>query len=286
MPLCLRPLVVRFTDPSIEDAHIDLFYESVDSGAERQWPALAEVTVGELKEQVRRCVAPLTQLAASHEAMRGRRLRLIYLGRLLPNGVRLASWLDALAPEKAEPACEQVTLAKAPRSDGMFVLQRTDAFGSKLRGKRREDEALAGDGPWDMLVARCAPAFLQCSVGAPASNDDDAETPIPSTTPEPRGFDRLRYTAGMSALDVQIMREQFHQRAGFSVARSGDVLTRQEEDDLAYRMEEQWIDTMSDEPLAPAGTLWRRTIADHRGAQRRDGYAPRTHYGLFLPYRA
>lgn len=51
--LSLRPLVVRFTDPMMEDAHMDLIYERVDDEVERRWPRLVELTVGQVKERVR-----------------------------------------------------------------------------------------------------------------------------------------------------------------------------------------------------------------------------------------
>lgn len=50
--LYLRPLVVRFTDPAMEDAHIDLVYERVDDDSERHWPRLIELTVGQVKQRV------------------------------------------------------------------------------------------------------------------------------------------------------------------------------------------------------------------------------------------
>lgn len=52
--LSLRPLVVRFTDPAMEDAHIDLVYERVDDDSERHWPRLIELTVGQVKQRVRK----------------------------------------------------------------------------------------------------------------------------------------------------------------------------------------------------------------------------------------
>lgn len=50
--LSLRPLVVRFTDPTIEDVHMDLVYERVEEESERHWPRLVELTVGQLKKRV------------------------------------------------------------------------------------------------------------------------------------------------------------------------------------------------------------------------------------------
>ena len=51
--LALRPVVVRFTDPTIEDAHVDLIYERVKDENERRWPDLAEDTVSQFQDKVR-----------------------------------------------------------------------------------------------------------------------------------------------------------------------------------------------------------------------------------------
>ncbi|WFD31515.1 hypothetical protein MSPP1_002553 [Malassezia sp. CBS 17886] len=257
--LCLRPLVVRFTDAHMGDAHMDLLYERVQDDDERRWPFLSEETVRQLKDRI----------IAEHASLDDRRLRLIHLGRVLPNGVRLASWLDALelqqdSGSEAQLACERVSVEKSSGGDGTYMLRRCATGASddgpptaKLHGKQRLDAGreLRGAGPWELDVTRLPVAYLQCSIGAPHSGsgrDCADDGPVPSATAQPRGFDRLRHTAGMSALDVQVMREHFHQRSGISQARSGDLLRRHEEDELALALEEQWIDNLSDEPLAAA----------------------------------
>ncbi|WFC98295.1 hypothetical protein MYAM1_001020 [Malassezia yamatoensis] len=247
--LCLRPLVVRFTDTHRDDEHIDLVYER---GA-GHWPSLHQETVGELKQALR-----------MHDARRrGRRLRLILFGQVLSNATKLASFLDSSAQirerDQEEATCEHILLEKRSYSASQYTLHPiiSDAPNIRSWGKQRAEQVrdestfpLSNSGGVDVL--RLSTVYLQCSLGSEDSNNADEEDshPILSTTSEPRGFDRLRYTAGMSALDVQVMREHFHQRSGVSLMRSGDLLRRQEEDELAYTLEEQWIDNMDETPEA------------------------------------
>lgn len=221
MSLSLRPLVVRFADPSVEDAHVDLIYERVMREDERVWPQLYDITVKDLK----------ARLCAMHASMQSRRLRLIYFGRVLPNGVRLAPWIDALMPREDPVTLERIRVERVTH-DAMYELRHT----------------ASSSGGEEVLIARLPTVFLQCSVGSWVTAPRDDNEPLASrTSHEPRGFDRLRHTAGMSDLDIQMMREQFHRQSG--MLRSGDVLRRHEEEDMAYTMEEQWIDNMGQHPL-------------------------------------
>ncbi|KAI3626062.1 hypothetical protein CBS9595_001423 [Malassezia furfur] len=248
--LCLRPLVVRFTDAHSDDAHLDLVYEREG----HNWQSLYQETVRDLKNTLR-----------AHDPQRqGRRLRLIHFGRVLPNNLALAPYLDTLAQTKAtdteEATWEHVLLQKEDRDASHYTLQRVQAptLNSKQWGKQRADavhdeSALLFQHAFATDVLRLSTVYLQCSVGPVGDDDgtDDADhTAAPTRTSEPRGFDRLQYTAGMSALDVQVMREHFHQRSGLSLARSGDLIRRQEEEELAYTLEEQWIDNMDETPEA------------------------------------
>lgn len=221
MTLSLRPLVVRFADPSMEDAHVDLIYERVMHEDERMWPQLYDITVKDLK----------ARLCAMHASMQGRRLRLIYFGRVLPNGVHLASWIDALMPGEDPVTLERIRVERVMH-DAMYELRHT----------------AASTGDEEVQIARLPTVFLQCSVGSRVTEPHDDDDPLARrTSHEPRGFDRLRHTAGMSDLDIQMMREQFHRQSG--MLRSGDVLRWNEEEDMAYTMEEQWIDNMGQHPL-------------------------------------
>ncbi|WFD37541.1 uncharacterized protein MJAP1_000485 [Malassezia japonica] len=251
--LVVRPLVVRFTDAHTDDAHLDLIYEQ-RYGDAKEWPNLHEETVAELKDVLR----------AGHPDRAERRLRLIHFGRILPNGVHLASYLDSIVQmqeaDTSEAVLEHVTVHVEPRIDGSYVLRRpneaAETMSSKQWGKQRaevcgDEQSLPPSGFASLDVLRLPAAYLQCSIGAQGAEEPEEEqTELPRTDPEPRGFDRLRHTAGMSAMDIQIMREHFHQRSGLSMARSGDLVRRQEEDELAYTLEEQWIDNMGETPEA------------------------------------
>ena len=98
--LCMRPLVVRFTDPQVDDAHENLVYVRQGAGAPRAH-APAEETVRQLKARVRgggRWPTRVAdeQLREREPRLRGRRLRLIHFGRVVADGVRLASWLSLI----------------------------------------------------------------------------------------------------------------------------------------------------------------------------------------------
>ena len=138
MSLSLRPLVVRFADPSVEDAHVDVIYERVKQEDERVWPQLYDITVKDLKARLR----------ATHASMHGRRLRLIYFGRVLPNGVRLAPWIDALMPSEDPATLEQMHVERVMH-DAMYELRPTASSGGE-----------------EVRIARLPTVFLQCSVGS------------------------------------------------------------------------------------------------------------------------
>jgi len=145
-------------------------------------------------------------------------------------------------------------LEREPIGQDNFTMKRAHQGGDisdKQRGKQRFlDFDIVSDGvqAYDVL---CLPtAFLQCSIGPSHEDALPAHViPAPNPTPEARGFDRLRYTAGMSALDVQTMREQFHLQSGLSRAFTGDLVRQEDEQDYAYRLEEQWIDNMGTAPI-------------------------------------
>lgn len=190
----------------------------------------------------------------SYPDITGRRLRLIYLGRVLPNGIRLASWLDASAHEDEQGHTAAMLLECETLDQDNFTMKRAPNDGDisdKQRGKQRLiDFDMVSDGVQTRDVLCLPTAFLQCSIGP--SNEEAPPTheiPTPNPTHEARGFDRLRYTAGMSALDVQTMREQFHLQSGLSRAYTGDLIRQEDEQDYAYRLEEQWIDNMGTAPI-------------------------------------
>lgn len=269
--LCMRPLVVRFTDPQVDDAHENLVYVRQASGAPSAH-APAEETVRQLKARVRgggRWPTRVAdeQLREREPRLRGRRLRLIHFGRVVADGVRLASWLDVLASrqgglDEESTALERVALVKQYAPDGSYVLHLAppDEGSAKQRGKMRQllldelDDAQPTDGVVALAdVLRLPTVHLQCSVGGSISDeeagDTDETTAAVAAAPESRGFDRLRQTAGLSEQDVELMRAQFRASTGFHLARSGDVLRQRDEEEHARALEEQWIETAGDQPL-------------------------------------
>jgi hypothetical protein len=82
--------------------------------------------------------------------------------------------------------------------------------------------------------------YLHCSIGdiftpeeLARENEYDSKTPVQSTLPELRGFDRLRAT-GFTEDDIAQLRQQFTALYGTS---------GQQNPEEAARMEDQWIDT-------------------------------------------
>lgn len=234
--------------------------------------------------------------------MQGKKIRLIHFGRVLPQGVRLASWLDALSipntPSASESGrskkretgmadgapvqdsldslhdddplpYERIVVERVPQEDGMYTLRRPANISShvtysKSQGKQRDVELDHVDGTMEVCAVCLPTIFLQCSIGgqldAHEPNASEAG-PSVSTTNEPRGFDRLRYTAGMSDMDIQLMREQFYRQSGLLGIRSGDVLRQREEDNMVYAMEDQWIDNMGQDPVQrQVSSIWKKGI--------------------------
>lgn len=146
-------------------------------------------------------------------------------------------------------------LEREPLADDTFIMKRADhdlgEVSDKQRGKQRLlDFDMDGEGVHEHDILCLPTAFLQCSIGPSTDEVQPAqEASIPNTTNEARGFDRLRYTAGMSAIDVQTMREQFHLQSGLSAAYTGDLIRQEDEQEYAYRLEEQWIDNMGTAPI-------------------------------------
>ncbi len=88
------------------------------------------------------------------------------------------------------------------------------------------------------------------SLGDDGDDDDEDAQPTTAGTTESTvstpltGFDRLRETAGLDEEDIRAMRAHFRRARQAQLERSGDVLRREEEDEHARALEEQWIDGM------------------------------------------
>ncbi|KAK9240782.1 DUF2407 C-terminal domain-containing protein [Lipomyces kononenkoae] len=128
-----------------------------------------------------------------------RRLRLIHAGRVLPDTADLSTVV--------RPIVEQHAAATA-------------------------DSPIGDDGNEPLTI------WLHCSVGDQLTDEelsretDAGSPPIPSTLPQPMGFDRLR-SAGFSEQDIEQLRAQFSRLHGVT----GDT-----DSDAARRLEERWID--------------------------------------------
>lgn len=166
-------------------------------------PALFSVRFdGQTEDLVDLLVAPhehvrdvLARIRINRPALVGRRLRLIHLGRILTDGIRLVSWMQTIRA-RAEPS----TTAVAP------------ATASSGKGKGPEQ-------PRDGAI------WLQCSIGEALEDGEEAQAP----QLEPlRGFDRLR-EAGIPESEIEDMRRAFHERTG-DVAGDDDEHARALED--------------------------------------------------------
>lgn len=226
----VRPLVVHFTEPSVAPVHLELVYDAHS----------ARETVRQLKARI----------AADAPALAHHRLRLIYYGRVLADGVRLAEWLDTLDARHGEHAHEPIELIQIEPvwvSATEYLLRRA-RLSEKQRGKQRLPPGWDGS---PVAATRRAVAHLQCSVGPPDAESVTPDPPTPSSTPPARGFDRLQQTAGLAAADVERMRAEFRASMGLN-AHSGDLVRAQDEEEHARALEEQWIDSSgSDARRAP-----------------------------------
>lgn len=225
----VRPLVVHFTEPSVADVHLELVYDA---------QSVLE-TVRQLKARI----------ADDAPALAHHRLRLIYYGRVLADGVRLAEWLDTLEARHGEHTHEPTELIHVEPvwvSATEYLLRRA-CLSEKQRGKQRLPPGWDGS---PVAAVRRAIVHLQCSVGPPDAESGPAAQPAAAAaaTPPARGFDRLQQTAGLAAADVERMRAEFRASMGLT-AHSGDLVRAQDEEEHARALEEQWIDSSGSEAL-------------------------------------
>ncbi|GAA5867832.1 hypothetical protein JCM1840_003459 [Sporobolomyces johnsonii] len=220
---------VRFTDGSTEDL-LDL------------WVGEKE-TVRDVKRRLR-----LLRPSSLYDADKPRRLRLIQLGRLLPDGVFLVPYTVQLLSRRAKLVQEGQTQAL---KEGLEAVGRgigkvvevvagegdREERGEKGKGKARERTG-AVESEEDARV------WLHCSVGEAMDDEEvEGENSQPSAQITPlQGFDRLR-DAGFSEEEIETMRAEFRE-------------TRQaaaEDDDEHQRaLEEQWMSGMTGQEEATA----------------------------------
>ncbi|BGP45916.1 hypothetical protein JCM10450v2_001751 [Rhodotorula kratochvilovae] len=231
---------VRFTDGQTEDL-LDLWVGEKES-------------VREVKRRLR-----LLRPATLFDDTKPRRLRLIQLGRLLPDGVFLVPYTAQLLSKRAKVeqggteklreglqavgrglgkvvrgTASAVAGAAAGEEDELDALERG-------KGKGREDE----DGGDEVHEEEEQQIWLHCSVGEAEeeeAQDDKAQTA--QITPL-QGFDRLR-DAGFSDEEIENLRAEFRE-THTAPAQAGDDAEHQR------ALEEQWMSGMTGQEEAATG---------------------------------
>ncbi|GAA5966808.1 hypothetical protein JCM21900_006096 [Sporobolomyces salmonicolor] len=222
---------VRFTDGSTEDV-LDLWV------GERE-------TVRDVKRRLR-----LLRPVSLFDADKPRRLRVIQLGRLLPDGVFLVPYTVQLLSRRARLVQEGQAqaikggLEAVGRGIGK-VVEVVAGEGERGGEERREKgKGKAREGRAAAETEEDARVWLHCSVGEAMDDDEvEGEDAQPSAQITPlQGFDRLR-DAGFSEEEIETMRAEFRE-------------TRQaaaEDDDEHQRaLEEQWMSGMTGQEEATA----------------------------------
>ncbi|KAK9457650.1 DUF2407 C-terminal domain-containing protein [Dipodascopsis uninucleata] len=185
-------LGIRFSKASIPDLKLPL-----------PAPGTA-LPISAIKRQIRKSRATDTAK---------RRLRLIYAGRVLSDSTDFAK---LIAPSTSEPSTEsQQRSSTSPPTSISPVSEHSNTSGEE-------------NVPFTI--------WLHCSVGDILTDEElDQENddgPIPSTLPQPVGFDRLR-AAGFSERDIANIRQQFTRIHEGSA--TGDPIA-------ARQLEERWMD--------------------------------------------
>ncbi|EIN12802.1 hypothetical protein PUNSTDRAFT_60294 [Punctularia strigosozonata HHB-11173 SS5] len=138
--------------------------------------------------------------------LRGRRLRLIHQGRLLPDTTPVHNWLSSTESR------HHTETSNEPTSD---------------------------DSPFSAPTT-----WVHCSIGPVLSEgEEDQEKDTQTAQIKPlRGFDRLA-AAGFSESDIQSIRRQFHSQSTDNYLDSG-FENDDDYEERARVLEEQWIDSM------------------------------------------
>ncbi|KAH8158938.1 hypothetical protein CIB48_g9316 [Xylaria polymorpha] len=180
------------------------------------------------------------------KAQARRRLRFIHGGKILPDTAVLSSVLRALPPPPPPP-----TVARRRQGQG---------FRRKEQRKRQIDTRATAAGAADLRASRRPTA----TYGVASSHHHPSKALIASglslatsTTPAPRGFDRL-LSAGFTASEVNQLRLQF--RSIHSSRYTPDTLPSP---DSFRRMEDAWIDDNG--AAMPAGAGMNSSGADGAG---------------------
>ncbi|BGP05876.1 DSC E3 ubiquitin ligase complex subunit 3 [Rhodotorula toruloides] len=224
---------VRFTDGQTEDL-VDL------------WVGEKE-TVREVKRRIR-----LLRPDTLTENGKPRRLRLIQLGRLLPDGVFLLPYTlqlvsrraKAVSPNSAADVGVKEGLQAVGRGIGKVVRgtmgERAgeDEMSLLEKGKGREDERGTGEDEVEEEQI-----WLHCSVGEPIEDEEPTEEKDQTAQITPlQGFDRLR-DAGFSEQDIENLRAEFRDSRQ----------TEADDEEHQRALEEQWMSGMTGQEEAVAG---------------------------------
>ncbi|KAF8918110.1 DUF2407 ubiquitin-like domain-containing protein [Mucidula mucida] len=179
----VRHLVIRFTE-GLPDLQLTIGKQD---------------TVKDVKTIIRNARADLED----------RKLRLIYSGRLLTDGIPLFSWLDT------------------------------------HEGRQKKVASSVDDEAQEARIAAATTTWLHCSVGAKVEfGQGDNDEGLQATQMQPaRGFDRLA-SVGFSEADIANFRRQFHSQSSNNFLDEQHFETEEEYDEHARALEEQWIDSM------------------------------------------
>ncbi|EJU06064.1 hypothetical protein DACRYDRAFT_73335 [Dacryopinax primogenitus] len=171
------------------------------------------------------------QIREYRPQLKNRRLRLIYLGRLLTDGIIFYDWLATLEERQRRAAPQAfATELREVLVDG--------AASTDLKGKGRQKSKDAKD---EEIT------WLHCSIGAEMEVDGEEERAQTAQIAPLRGFDRLA-NAGFTPEDIEVMRRQFYASRGETLEsedREGD-----DAEEHARALEEQWIDDIDNQVAA------------------------------------
>ncbi|KNZ60702.1 hypothetical protein VP01_1514g2 [Puccinia sorghi] len=246
------------------DDHVPLTF-NIRFASDGVVPDLLNVWVGD-RESVRdfkRRVRSIYSSVKAHiqllrPSLASRRLRLIYLGRVLTDGTLLVPWTELLLKRQTSQLTQTETVTRVLGDAVSGALGAVKggydaAIGVKSKGKGKEVEATTGGTTQVETVV-----WLQCAVGEILSptttnepesleseSDPRAQSGLNDDSPEQRplaGFDRLA-EAGFSVEDIEQVRRQFHAEHEFLTSPTGFVDTDEEEH--ARAMEDQWLEGLN-----------------------------------------
>ncbi|KAL0961519.1 hypothetical protein HGRIS_006460 [Hohenbuehelia grisea] len=237
-----RTLVVRFTD-GIPDLTLSVS---------------AQDHVRDVKRAIR----------TERPMLERRRLRLICLGRLLTDGVRLVEWLETLEDRQRRASSRLDEDRDQSGSGGGGVGGGGGGVGGGGGGgakggpeaavpswkdpSHRNDAEVKerGSGGDEIGIT-----WLHCSVGQAMEPEEEGEEDGNAQAGQlqpARGFDRLA-ALGFSESDISNFRRQFHSHSSANYLDDAEFETEEEYSEHARALEELWIDSLDSPATAMAG---------------------------------